>query len=62
MKNVTHPLSVGTVVIYDGSVCGCNERPLTGTITKVEVICSVIVYEINNAKQIPARRIMKIVQ
>jgi hypothetical protein len=58
---IQHPLAVGTVVDYNGSVCGCNTRVMRGTITKVEQMSSIVVYEIDNIKKIPARRVLALV-
>ena len=55
---VAHPLIVGTIVDYNGSVCGCSTKVMRGTITKVEQMSTVIVYEIDNSKRIPARRVL----
>lgn len=58
---IQHPLTVGTVIDYNGSSCGCNTKVMRGTITKVEQLSSIVVYEIDNIKKIPARRVLAIV-
>jgi len=58
---INHPLSVGTRIIYDSSVCGCSGTISEGMITNVERVSDLIVYEIDNKKRIPARRVKKIV-
>lgn len=58
---MNHPLPVGTRVKYDSSACGCNNRSSEGIITKVETSYGgLIVYEIDNGKRIPYRRIKKV--
>lgn len=58
---VQHPLPIGTRVKYNNSSCGCSKNIVEGLITKVEILSSVIVYEIDNGKKIPSRRITQII-
>lgn len=59
-NHIQHPLSVGTRVKYNNSSCGCNQIYAEGMITKVETLATVLIYEIDNGKKIPSRRIIQI--
>lgn len=58
---MNHPLLVGTRVKYNNSSCSCKTLIMEGLITKVEILSTVIVYQIDNGKKIPARRITQII-